>query len=317
VTTGTNVLSPAQSPCAAYINDPLLIASCVPSTKTDRWFVFTPAATADYRIETCGSTYDTVLSVYTACNGSELACNDNYTTGPSSGCASNRSRIGSITLDGGVSYYIRIAAPATAFLSSTATMNLSIGSAPMPVANDQCSSPAPAVLGTNAFDTTEASPDGVIVSCSTTSDLSRDVWFSYVPTYKGRLRAATCPGTTWNTVLSIHDGPCGTELACNDNAGVTGCTNQSIISNFNVNAGATYVLRVAGSNASALGAGQLTLSFTCAADYNNDNVVNSQDYFDFLVAFFNNDIAADFNGDLVVNSQDYFDFLTEFFSGCV
>jgi hypothetical protein len=54
----------------------------------------------------------------------------------------------------------------------------------------------------------------------------------------------------------------------------------------------------------------------CAADFNQDGLANSQDYFDFLTAFFAQSPAADFNHDGVVNSQDYFDFLTAFFAGC-
>jgi hypothetical protein len=45
-------------------------------------------------------------------------------------------------------------------------------------------------------------------------------------------------------------------------------------------------------------------------------VVNSQDFFDFLTAFFNTDPSADYNQDMVVNSQDFFDFLADFFVGC-
>ncbi|MBC7771387.1 MAG: serine hydrolase [Pyrinomonadaceae bacterium] len=54
----------------------------------------------------------------------------------------------------------------------------------------------------------------------------------------------------------------------------------------------------------------------CLADFNNDNSANSQDFFDFLVAFFAGDPAADFNQDAAINSQDFFDFLAEFFAGC-
>ncbi len=54
----------------------------------------------------------------------------------------------------------------------------------------------------------------------------------------------------------------------------------------------------------------------CAADFNADGEVNSQDFFDFLTAFFASEPGADFNHDGFVNSQDFFDFLTAFFAGC-
>jgi hypothetical protein len=54
----------------------------------------------------------------------------------------------------------------------------------------------------------------------------------------------------------------------------------------------------------------------CPGDFNDDAVVNSQDFFDFLVAFFAADPGADFNADLLINSQDFFDYLAAFFIGC-
>jgi hypothetical protein len=52
----------------------------------------------------------------------------------------------------------------------------------------------------------------------------------------------------------------------------------------------------------------------CQADWNHDGAANSQDFFDFLAAFFA--LNADFNDDGVTDSQDFFDFLASFFAGC-
>ncbi len=52
----------------------------------------------------------------------------------------------------------------------------------------------------------------------------------------------------------------------------------------------------------------------CRVDFNLDGEVTSQDFFDFIVAFF--DGVADYNIDGETTSQDFFDFVTDFFAGC-
>jgi len=52
----------------------------------------------------------------------------------------------------------------------------------------------------------------------------------------------------------------------------------------------------------------------CTGDWNHDRMVDSQDFFDFVAAFFNG--QADFNNNGVTDSQDFFDFAAAFFQPC-
>jgi hypothetical protein len=55
---------------------------------------------------------------------------------------------------------------------------------------------------------------------------------------------------------------------------------------------------------------------SCAADFNHDFVLNSQDFFDYLSAYFTADPRADFNHDGTIDSTDFFQYVTEFLAGC-
>jgi uncharacterized membrane protein len=66
---------------------------------------------------------------------------------------------------------------------------------------------------------------------------------------------------------------------------------------------------------STRGAWILTLS-PCTADFNSDFLVNSQDFFDFVTAFFAGDAAADFDQSGTVDSADFFAFLGAFLNSC-
>jgi hypothetical protein len=55
------------------------LSSCSNGGFRDVWYSFTPAITGIYRLSTCGSGGDTILSVHSACPGTvqnQLACND-------------------------------------------------------------------------------------------------------------------------------------------------------------------------------------------------------------------------------------------------
>ena len=315
VAAGTNVLGTGQSPCGAYTADPYWAGSSGCSStnlKADRWFSFTPTASGNYRFDTCGSGYDTVISIFDNCQGSELVCNNDYNIGPSTGCSSNRSRIGSFTMVRGQNYKIRIACPVATFLSTSSVMNLSITNAPASAANDTCANAATAIAGTNAFDTTEATND-VIPTCGTVA--ARDVWFKYTAGGRGSIRLATCPGTSYDTVLTAYDQCFGTELACNDNASISGCSSQSIIPALQVLGGQTIYIRVAGKSLANFGAGVLTLDFACLADFNQDGGVDGADVDAFFTAWATGVAAADINLDGGVDGSDIEPFFALWESG--
>jgi hypothetical protein len=80
--------------------------------------------------------------------------------------------------------------------------------------------------------------------------------------------------------------------------------------------GVPEILVSAQYESNATGYGRVYLFLSCAADYNRSAVVNSQDFFDFLIDFFSANPRADFNHSGAIDSQDFFDFLTAFFAGC-
>jgi hypothetical protein len=77
------------------------------------WHTFTPTMTAPYRIDTCGTNFDSLLTVFTTpdcSNFTQVACNDDSTMGTVAPCTpnANASRIESVSLNAGQTYYIRV-----------------------------------------------------------------------------------------------------------------------------------------------------------------------------------------------------------------
>jgi hypothetical protein len=132
-----------------------------------------------------------------------------------------------------------------------------------------------------------------------------------------------CALSTHDSVLTIFDGNAclpSTELACDDDGcGVGG--GPSVIQSVPVLNAHHYLIRVAEFGGGPGEQGGFTISRiggdcpnACPCDWNHDNALNSQDFFDFLNSFFAGN--ADFNHDNITNSQDFFDFLNCFFAGC-
>ncbi len=278
------------------------------------WFKYTAPRSGPLTLTTCGSSFDTVLTVFNNgnCNlsaGNITACNDDAPLG--SGCASGTTR-SSLTLNvnTGEQFLIRL----SGYNDATGDYRLNVG----PV-NDKCDSMIPAVIGNNAFDNRMADTDGAVLnSCVISGDnqVNGDLWYSFIPTEDGLLTVSTCTGTDWDTKLAVYNGySCGVNglMACNDDF----CGLRSQIEDLQVVAGQWYTIRVGGFT-TARGIGNLNLAFAgyCSADFNHDGVVDFFDYLDFVDAFAASAPAADFNDDSVIDFFDYLDFVDAFSAGC-
>jgi hypothetical protein len=131
---------------------------------------------------------------------------------------------------------------------------------------DECSSANVAVLGANAFDTsnmTPSTPEPDDAMCAGTYldwSGSPDAWMIFVAGSSSTHTFTTCDASSYDTSMVLYEGDCNTQVACNgDGSGGTGC--QSYYSQFDFDCidGETYYVRLGGWQA-ATGPGTLTIS---------------------------------------------------------
>lgn len=211
------------------------------------WYRFSAEAGGQVVVRTCGSDFDTVLSVYSDCPGeeaNELTCNDDT--------CNVQSEVEFTAVEGG-EYLIRVAG----YRGDTGNYTLAVasqGDVPEPETCEDV--PEVAITDTAEGNTGGAANTGS-ASCGS-STRSGDAVFRHVATQECLLTASTC-GSDYDTVLSIHSGCPPTEanqLACNDDA----CDLQSTVA-YEVEAGESYWIRVAGYNGAT---GGFTLGLSCS-----------------------------------------------------
>ncbi len=280
------------------------------------WYKYVAPRTGALRVDTCGSFFDTVLSVYdtTSCpsgTGTEIGCNDDAPGGL--GCGLRQSLL-NLNVSQGQTYYIRVAG----YNGAAGDYELNIG----PV-NDECESATVVGPGAYPFDNTMANTDGpVLNSCVILGDtqVNGDLWWEYTPAQAGYMSVDTC-GSAFDTKLAVYiNAPCAgrsTYVACSDDA----CGTGSRIDDIPVVAGLHYFIRVGGYKTNR-GTGTLHISYAppCPADFNGDGAVDFFDYDDFVQCFEGGACppgkTADFNGDTAVDFFDYDDFVVAFETPC-
>ncbi|MCF7954259.1 MAG: serine protease, partial [Phycisphaerae bacterium] len=205
----------------------------------DVWHSFTPTETKDYYLSLCGSDFDTVLSLYDSCGGTELGCNDDS-------CSSQSALTASLTA--GQTYVVRV----SGYDGAMGNYQLNISeSVPAPV-NDECANAIALELNVPYTGSTESATGSSVSSCG--DEDFYDVWFSYTPVKTESYIIDLCE-SEFDTTLSVYDSCTAAELACNDDA----CGSQSQLT-MSLEAGNTYLLRVAGYRGAI---GTFTIAVTC------------------------------------------------------
>lgn len=232
-------------------------ASCGDSAGSpDVWFTLGKALSCLVQIDTCGSGYDTVLSIHTGCPGTtanEIACNDDFDC-DGDGSVSDDGYVSGVTFQAEVGqvYYIRVAGWQGA--TGPVTLNLTCQET---VQADDCVDAVEIGEGVQIGDTRTATNDGA-ASCGDSAS-SADVWFRYTPVEDCQIQIDTC-GSMYDTVLSIHDACPGTienQIACNDDVcGVQSSVTASLLG------GTSYFIRVAGWQGAT---GAFVLHLSCSA----------------------------------------------------
>lgn len=191
----------------------------------DVWHTFTAPRSADWLISLCGSGYDTTLSVYDACGGLELACNDDSCSGQSELA---------LPLAAGQTVWIRIAG----YDGDMGDYLLTITENVAPPPHDECVDAIPLALDLPYAGTTRGATGGLESSCSEGDTL--DVWHTFTASASASYEISLC-GSLFDTTLSVRDACGGVELACNDDD----CGYQSRLAVY-LAAGRTVLIRIAG-----------------------------------------------------------------------
>ena len=288
------------------------------------YYTFTAPNTGNFSVNTHGSDFDTVLSVFNGCgfyffgtyiSPTLLACNDDSAGGLTS-------EIDNVHLLKGQTIKIKVAK----YGATPGGGNLDFNTLFTPTApdNDNCSNGTemPSTYGSfteSSLDTEYATTE----SCSSTDPCgfngnSNSVWYNFHPTEDGLIQADTI-GSDYDTVIAIYpycafslSGTCFAPgaLACDDDSGGS---LTSLITDFPVQAGHAYLMKV--SNYYTPGAGDLDFHFNfypyppaCDPDVNQDGNIDQGDI-DYLITVVAGGanptgIDADFNQDGNIDQGD-------------
>ncbi len=249
-------------------------SSCRVQAGKDIWYSFIAPCDGTLTLDTCSSSFDTVLTIYTGSCGALTevpgGCNDDAEAGNCVG--TNASRV-SCAVTRATTYRIKV----SGFNNATGLgyLFLSMTGCQQDI-NDGCTWVEEVLNGVpEPFTTLGATTDGnadILCDHSGNSQLFQDVWFLYqtIPC-TGPVRVSTCDAD-FDTRIAVYHTGCpnaDTAFGCNDDDGpACSGTRASLI--FNAEVGHTYVIRIGG-YLSATGTGTLLVeSLNCPRPANDD-----------------------------------------------
>jgi hypothetical protein len=288
------------------------------------WYSFVPPCTGTLDINTEGSNYDTVLSVFRGnCLAATLIdCDDDSGTG-------TLSQLTGVPVTANFTYFIKVSAYGPN--GSGGTLDFNFAYTPNPPTNDNCADATTILF--SAYNTSRCTRGATGQLCENNETCeagdvgtSRSVWWEYTPGVNGKIDVDT-NGSDYDTVLSIWNG-CffaiifdgdviclpASQIACDDDGG-DGL--DSMLVGVPVRRGVTYRIKAAAYGTGNSG-GDLEFHFAfrqCPADHNLDGIVSVPDIFALLSDFFAAELAADYDNSGTVGVPDIFAYLSLFFQG--
>jgi hypothetical protein len=229
------------------------------------WYSFTAPASGAVSVKTAGSSFDTLLGVYTGSSVSALslvASNDDVSN-------NNRSSAVSFTASAGTTYRITVdgyRGPQSGQAAGSITLTWSGPGAPPPAgpandlfANAQALSGASGSAGGSNVGATKESGEPALAGNSG----GASVWFAWTAPSSGAASVSTS-GSGFDTLLGVYTGSSVSALSLVASNDDTSDTDRTSIARFNAVAGTTYRITVDGylGPNSGQAAGPIALSWT-------------------------------------------------------
>ncbi len=205
-------------------------------TSPNVWYCYTASCSGEVTVSLLGSTYDTMLAIYSECgcdlkSESLLVCNDD-----AEGTYQSQATFAAVA---GGRYLIEVGGYGSQ--TGQGVLNISCEGTSGSTSNDDCQNARDiGEVKDLAFDTTDATFDGP-GRCMT----SPNIWYRYTATSTGQATISLC-GSAFDTMLAVYKGqtcyPSANSLmGCNDDA----CDRQSELT-VDVIAGSVYLIEVGG-----------------------------------------------------------------------